>query len=131
MCASPILIPSTCHGSPNNSHRLPQTQDSPKEAAQAEAEAAESTKYDDGAPGQGSKAETDHEQIDKPHDEPKKGTLQDEGDAEPQPTELGKAREQARQVGRLSIFIEIWKRLMLTGIPVINAGECAKAGRRK
>ncbi|KAI0300321.1 hypothetical protein BC826DRAFT_992682 [Russula brevipes] len=72
-------------------------QDAPKEAAQAEVESTESTKYDDGAPGQTSEAETDHEQIDKPHAEPKKGTLQDDADAAPQPTDLGKAREQAKQ----------------------------------
>lgn len=77
---------------------LPQTQDAPKEAAQAEAEAAESAKYDDGAPGQDSGAETAREQTEKPHAEPKKGTLQDQEDAEPRPTDLGKARAQAKQV---------------------------------
>jgi len=70
------------------------TQDAPKEAAQAEVE---STKEDDSAPSQTSEAETDREQVDKPHDEPKKGTLQDDSDAESRPTELGKAQEQAVQ----------------------------------
>jgi hypothetical protein len=88
-------------------HR-PQTQDAPKEAAQAEAEVAESAKYGDGTPGQDSGAETDHEQIEKPHAEPKKGTLQDEADAEPRPTDLGKAREEAIQVRlALSLLIDI------------------------
>jgi hypothetical protein len=86
--------------------RLPQTQDSPKEAA-------ESTKYDDGAPGQGSKAELDHEQV----DEPTKSHLHDE---EPRPTET-------KQV-RLSIFVDIRKPLMPT---TIHVGECARAGRGK
>jgi hypothetical protein len=81
----------------------PQTQDAPKEAAQAEAEAAESTKYDDGAPGQDSGAETAREQIVKPHTEPKKGTLQDKEDAESRPTDLGKAREQAIQVRPVAV----------------------------
>ncbi|KAI0269793.1 hypothetical protein BC834DRAFT_863391 [Gloeopeniophorella convolvens] len=69
----------------------------PKEAAQAEAENAEATKYDNGAPGQTSEAETDHEQKEKPHDEPKKGTLQSDEDTQPQPTDLSKAREQSKQ----------------------------------
>jgi len=70
------------------------TQDAPKEAAQAEVETAESTKFNDGAPGQTSDAETDHEQKTRPHAESKKGTLQGDGDMEPRPTDLGKAREQ-------------------------------------
>ncbi|KAI9512375.1 hypothetical protein F5148DRAFT_1162839 [Russula earlei] len=74
-----------------------ETQDAPKEAAQAEAQTAESTKYDDGAPSQTSEAETDHEQIDEPQRERKKGTVQDDSDTEPRPTELGKARVQAKQ----------------------------------
>jgi hypothetical protein len=46
----------------------PQTQDAPKEAAQAEADAAESSKSDDGAPGQTSEAETANEQSEEPDD---------------------------------------------------------------
>ena len=49
--------------------------------------------------------------MDKPHEEPKKGTFQDEGDAEARPTDLGKAREQARQARPL-VFIDIRKRLI-------------------
>jgi hypothetical protein len=93
-------------GLPVTNHRItcrPQTQDAPKEAAQAEAEAAKSAKYDDGAPGQDSGAETAREQIEKPHAEPKKGTLQDQEDAEPRPTDLGKAREQAKQVRLVAV----------------------------
>jgi hypothetical protein len=75
-----------------------QEQDAPKEAAQTEVEAAESTKFDDGAPGQTSEAETDHEQKEKPHAESKKGTLQDDQDMQPRPTDLGKAREQTKKV---------------------------------
>ncbi|KAF8501033.1 hypothetical protein F5888DRAFT_1801558 [Russula emetica] len=74
------------------------TQDSPREAAQAEAEMAESTKNEDGAQGKASEAETDREQIEKPHAEPK-GTAQDNKDRESRPTDLGKAREQTKQVG--------------------------------
>ena len=45
----------------------PQTQDAPKEAAQAEADAAtESPTSDDGTPGQTSEAETEIEQSEKP-----------------------------------------------------------------
>jgi hypothetical protein len=44
------------------------TQDAPKEAAQAEADAAESSKSDDGAPGQTSEAETANEQSEEPDD---------------------------------------------------------------
>jgi len=101
--------------------RLPlQTQDSPKEAAQAEVEKAESTKYDDGAPGQDSEAETDREQIERPHAEPKKGTVQDDEDAGPRPTDLGKAREQQTTQVRLfrSILVDIPKPAALTVIPV-------------
>lgn len=68
------------------------TQDSPKEAAQAEAEVAESTKGDDGAEGQAGEAETDSEQIEKPEAEPEKATLQDEKDTEPRATRSGEAR---------------------------------------
>jgi hypothetical protein len=46
---------------------------------------AESTEYGDDAPGQDSAAVTDHEQTEKPH-------------SEPRPTDLGKAREEAKQV---------------------------------
>jgi hypothetical protein len=75
-----------------------QTQDSPKEAAQAEDEAAESAKFNDGAPGQTSEAEMDHEQKTRPHAEPKKGTLQSDVDTESRPTDLGKAREHTTKV---------------------------------
>jgi hypothetical protein len=89
---------------------LSQTQDAPKEAAQAEIEAAESTKFDDGAPGQTSEAETDHEQKEKPHAEPKKGTLQDDQDSEPRPTDLGEAREQTMKVRLLHLILVGFRR---------------------
>ncbi|KAN0139833.1 hypothetical protein V8E53_002495 [Lactarius tabidus] len=54
------------------------TQDAPKEAAQAEADAAESPKSDDGAPGQTSEAETANEQSEKPDD----GTPQSDAEGE-------------------------------------------------
>lgn len=69
------------------------TQDAPKEAAQAEAEAAESPKSDDGAPGQTSEAETNHEQSEKPHD----GTPQGDEDAKQPPPDLSEAPEQSTQ----------------------------------
>jgi len=69
------------------------TQDSPKEATQAEAEMAESTENEDGAQGKASEAETDREQIEKPHAE---GTAQDNRDPRPRPTDLGEAREQTK-----------------------------------
>ncbi|KAH9065456.1 hypothetical protein EDB87DRAFT_1679925 [Lactarius vividus] len=69
------------------------TQDAPKEAAQAEAEAAESPKSDDGAPGQTSEAETNHEQSEKPHN----GTPQGDEDAKQPPSDLGEAPEQSTQ----------------------------------
>ncbi|KAI0283935.1 hypothetical protein BGY98DRAFT_949637 [Russula aff. rugulosa BPL654] len=65
------------------------TQDSPAEAAQAEAEMTESTKNEDGAQGKASEAETDREQIEKSQAEA-------EGQ-EGRPTDLGKAREQTKQ----------------------------------
>lgn len=68
-----------------------QTQDSPKEAAQAEADAAESPKSDDGAPGQTSEAETEIEQSEKPHD----GTPQTDEEA---PPDLSEAPEQSTEV---------------------------------
>ncbi|KAI0304461.1 hypothetical protein B0F90DRAFT_1258819 [Multifurca ochricompacta] len=73
------------------------TEDAPKEAAQVEVEVTESLKLDDGAPGQTSEAETSHEQKEKPQDQPKKGTLQDDEDSEPRPTDLGKVREQSKE----------------------------------
>jgi hypothetical protein len=76
--------------------RWPQTQDAPKEAAQAEAEVAESAKYNAGAPGQDGGAEITHEQVETPHAEPKKSALQGEEDANPRPTDLDKAREEAK-----------------------------------
>jgi hypothetical protein len=63
--------------------------DSPKEAAQAEAEIAESTKSDDDASGQ---AEADWEQIEKPQAE-QEAAPQHEKATEPQPTHSGKARK--------------------------------------
>ncbi|KAI9465534.1 hypothetical protein BJY52DRAFT_1183625 [Lactarius psammicola] len=69
------------------------TQDAPKEAAQAEADAAESPKSDDGALGQTSKAEADHEQIEKPH----AGTLQGDEDVKPPPPDLSEAPEPSPQ----------------------------------
>ncbi|KAI0004558.1 hypothetical protein BJV74DRAFT_808124 [Russula compacta] len=76
------------------------TQDSPKEAAQAEAESAESAKSDDNAPGQASEAETEtnSEQVKKPHAEPEKDRAQDDKDAQSRPTDLGEARKQTTQV---------------------------------
>jgi hypothetical protein len=47
---------------------------------------AKSTKNEDGAQGKASEAETDGEQIEKPHAEPDR------------PTDLGEAREQTKQV---------------------------------
>ncbi|KAI9443176.1 hypothetical protein H4582DRAFT_2054246 [Lactarius indigo] len=64
-----------------------------KEAAQAEADAAESPKSDDGAPGQTSEAETDQEHSEKPH----AGTLQGDEDANQRPPDLGEAPEQSTQ----------------------------------
>lgn len=61
------------------------TQDAPKEAAQAEADAAESSKSDDGAPVQ-----TDHE---KPHG----SALQGDEDAKPPPPDLSEAPEKSTQ----------------------------------
>jgi hypothetical protein len=75
-----------------------QEQDAPKEAAQTEVEAAESSKFEDGTPGQTSESETDREQKENPHAEPKKGTLQDDQDTQPRPTDLSKAREQTKKV---------------------------------
>lgn len=74
------------------------TQDSPREAAQAEAETAESTKNEDSAQGKAGEAETDREQIEKPHAEPE-GTAQDNKDPGPRPTDVGEAREQTKQAG--------------------------------
>ncbi len=78
-----------------------QTQDAPKEAAQAEADVAESPKSDDGAPGQTSEAETDHEQSEKPH----AGTLQGDEDAKPPPPDLSEAPEQSTQVHFVSLAL--------------------------
>jgi hypothetical protein len=55
---------------------------------------AESTKNEDGAQGKASEAETDREQIEKPHAEPE-GTAQANKN---RPTDLGEAREQTKQV---------------------------------
>ena len=78
-----------------------QTQDAPKEAAQAEADAAESPKSDDGALGQTSKAEADHEQIEKPH----AGTLQGDEDVKPPPPNLSEAPEPSPQVRFVSLTL--------------------------
>jgi hypothetical protein len=96
--------------------------DSPKEAAQAEVESAQSTKFDDGAPGQTSEAETDHEQKEKPHAEPKKGTLQDDQDTESRPTDLGKARQQTTKV-RLFSF-DSRRTLVTDKVNCINLRGC-------
>jgi hypothetical protein len=71
-----------------------QTQDAPKEAAQAEADAAESPKSDDGAPGQTSEAETANEQSEKPDD----GTPQSDAEGESSETP-----EQSTEVGYVSL----------------------------
>jgi hypothetical protein len=68
-----------------------QTQDAPKEAAQAEADAAEPSKSDDEAPGQTSEAEADYEQSEKPH----AGTPQGDEDAKPPPPDLSEAPEES------------------------------------
>lgn len=76
-----------------------QTQDGPKEAAQAEADAAEPSKSDDGAPGQTSESDTDDKQSEKPHD----GTPQEGEDAaNPPPPDLSEAPEESSQVFFLS-----------------------------
>lgn len=73
-----------------------QTQDGPKEAAQAEADAAEPSKSDDGAPDQTSESDTDDK---KPHDgTPKEG----EDAANPPPPDLSEAPEESSQVCFLS-----------------------------
>lgn len=75
------------------------TDDSPKEAIQAEAmgsvPAESSTPYDNGAPGQTSDAESEWEQVDKPERGAKTGTVQGEGASGP--TDLGDAREKSKQ----------------------------------
>jgi hypothetical protein len=58
---------------------------------------AESTKNEDGAQGKASEAETDREQIEKPHAEPE-GTAQVNKHPGPRPTDLSEAREQTKQV---------------------------------
>ena len=77
-----------------------QTDDSPKEAIQAEATgsvpAEPSTPHDNGAPGQTSDAESEWEQVDKPERGVKTGTVQSEGASGP--TDLGDAREKSKQV---------------------------------
>ena len=77
-----------------------QTDDSPKEAIQAEATgsvpAESSTPYDNGAPGQTSDTESEWEQVDKPERGAKTGTVQGEGASGP--TDLGDAREKSKQV---------------------------------
>ncbi|KAI0763579.1 hypothetical protein BD413DRAFT_665554 [Trametes elegans] len=62
----------------------------PEDAQRAEAQDA---KYSEGAPGQTSEAETDHEQKEKPG-RPHTGTFQ--GDEDGGPTDLGDARESAK-----------------------------------
>jgi hypothetical protein len=57
----------------------------------------ESAKNEDGALGKANDAETDREQIEKPHAEPE-GAAQDNNDPAPRPTDLGEAREQTKQV---------------------------------
>ena len=73
---------------------MSQTQDAPREAAQAEADAIEPPKSDDGAPGQTSEAEINHEQSEKPH----AGTPQGDEDVKPPPPDLSEAPEESTQV---------------------------------
>ncbi|THH15850.1 hypothetical protein EW146_g4692 [Bondarzewia mesenterica] len=71
--------------------------DSPKEAAQAEATSSpSSTPYSEGKPGQTSDSESEFEQAEKRSKEPQTGTVQSE-DARG-PTDLGEAREKSMQV---------------------------------
>lgn len=71
-----------------------QTGDTPKNAMQAEADAAESPKSDVGAPGQTSEAETDNEQSEKSHDD----TPQSDVEAEPAPPETPEQSTEVRSV---------------------------------
>lgn len=80
---------------------------------------AESTKNEEAAQGKASEAETDREQIEKPHAEPD-GTAQDNKDPGPRPTDLGEAREQTKQVPL--IRFDLWKPTELTVIPPDNSG---------
>ena len=70
-----------------------QTGDTPKNTMQAEADAAESPKSDDGAPGQTSEAETDNEQSEKSHDD-----TQSDVEAESTPPDSSEAPEQSAEV---------------------------------
>ncbi|KAI0044420.1 hypothetical protein FA95DRAFT_1574490 [Auriscalpium vulgare] len=80
-------------------------EDSPKEAASTEAaglpEAADtsssSEKYHDGAPGQTADSEGAHEQKEKPHEEPKLGTVQNEDDTSAKPVSQGAPRELSKK----------------------------------
>lgn len=62
---------------------------------------AETTKNENVAQGEASEAETDREQIEKPQAEPE-GIAQDNKDRG-RPTDLGKAREQTKQVSTLPV----------------------------
>ena len=75
-----------------------QTGDTPKTAMQAEAEAAESLKSDDGAPGQTSEAETDYEQSEKSHDP------QSDVEAEFTPSDSSETPEQSTEVCSVSLI---------------------------
>jgi hypothetical protein len=85
----------------------------------------ESTKNEDGAQGKASEAETDREQVERPHAEPE-GTAQEKKDPEPRPTDLGEAREQTKQVLFPYIRFDFWKPTELTVIPLITQAGAPK-----
>ncbi len=91
-------------------NEAPQTQDAPKEAAQAEVDAAESQKSDDGVELQATEAEAKHS-AEKPH-----AGIQGDEDAKPPPPDV--TEEQSAQVCFVSLtLVQIEQRIGLTVIP--------------